>query len=95
MQMAELMELCCAKCGGAGLAPAQARSAFWQDERLVVVEGIPVLQCDRCGEQFYDDMTVVGLDRLRGGGFPPELAVRVVEVTVYEFPDQPIAKTAT
>jgi hypothetical protein len=35
------------------------------------------------------------LDRLRGGGFPPELAVRVVEVTVYEFPDQPIAKTAT
>lgn len=60
-------------------------SAFWHDERLVVVEGIPALVCRRCGEQFYDDATAIRLDLLRGSGFPVERARRVIEVPVFAY----------
>ena len=45
----------CTNCGGADVRRADVRSAFWHDDRLVVVEDIPALLCGACGEQFYDD----------------------------------------
>jgi YgiT-type zinc finger domain-containing protein len=83
----------CASCGSANVSIRRVRSAFWQDERLVVVEDIPALVCGACAEQFYDDATVVGLDLLRGGGFPVEDARIELSVPVFSFADWATAKS--
>ena len=83
----------CANCGSADVRMGQVRSAFWQDDRLVVVEGIPALVCGACAEQFYDDSTVVGLDLLRGDGFPQENARAELRVPVFSFSDRARTKS--
>ena len=45
------------------------------------------LQCRRCGEQYYDDATVVALDLLRGRGFDPDEACDLVTVPVFSLRD--------
>jgi YgiT-type zinc finger domain-containing protein len=83
----EVAGFCCSSCGSANVSPNRMRSAFWHDDRLVVVEGIPTLLCEHCGEQFYDDATSIALDLLRGTGFPPPLARCAIEVPVFDFHD--------
>lgn len=83
----------CTNCGSADVQPGYVRSAFWHNERLVVVEGIPALVCIACSEQFYDDSTVVGLDLLRGGGFPAEGAIDELRVPVFSFGDRARTKS--
>jgi YgiT-type zinc finger domain-containing protein len=73
----------CAQCGGTSLRRDNARSAFWHGDRLVVIEDIPALVCDDCSEQFFDDRTVMLIDRLRGEGFPPERASREIVAQVF------------
>ena len=85
----------CTNCGSADLRASQVRSAFWQDDRLVVVEGIPALVCAACAERFYDDKTVIGLDLLRGGGFPAEKARAELRVPVFSFGNGAAAKSGT
>jgi YgiT-type zinc finger domain-containing protein len=82
----------CTNCGSANVHMSNVRSAFWQDDRLVVVEDIPALVCGACAEQFYDDNTVVGLDLLRGDGFPAERARAELRVPVFSFGDRAAAK---
>jgi len=77
--------LTCTNCGSPNVRSAEVRSAFWHEERLVVVEGIPALVCAACSEQFYDDSTVVMLDLLRGDGFPEEQARSELRVPVFSF----------
>lgn len=84
--------LTCANCGSVNVRASHVRSAFWQDDRLVVVEDIPALVCGACAEQFYDDSTVVGLDLLRGGGFPVEEAGSELRVPVFSFAEWAAAK---
>jgi YgiT-type zinc finger domain-containing protein len=79
--------LSCANCGSANVGINHVRSAFWHDDRLVIVEDIPALVCGACAEQFYDDKTVVGLDLLRSGGFPAEEACAELRVPVFTFAD--------
>ncbi|HMK78899.1 MAG TPA: YgiT-type zinc finger protein [Xanthobacteraceae bacterium] len=78
----------CASCGSGAVHVAAVRSAFWHDDRLVVVEDIPALICAACGEQSYDDNTMVVLDLLRGEGFPPERARAELRVPVFSFRDR-------
>ena len=75
----------CTGCDSEDVVERPVRSAFWHDDRLVVVEGIPALVCRRCGEQFYDDAPAIGLDLLRGSGFPAERAQRTIEVPVFDY----------
>ena len=82
----------CTSCGSADVRRGEVRSAFWEAERLVVVEGIPAFVCQSCAEQFYDDATVVGLDLLRGGGFPTDQARAELRVPVFSFGDWAAAK---
>jgi YgiT-type zinc finger domain-containing protein len=82
----------CTNCGSADVHMSHVRSAFWQDDRLVVVEDIPALVCGACAEQFYDDTTVVGLDLLRGEGFPAEKARAELRVPVFSFGDRVAGK---
>ena len=83
----------CMNCGSANVRMSLARSAFWQDDRLVVVEDIPTLVCGACAEQFYEDTTVVEIDLLRGEGFPTEKARAELRVPVFSFGDRAAAKT--
>ena len=75
----------CANCGSPQLEWARVRSAFWHQDRLVVVEEIPALVCEKCQERHYDDQTVVALDLMRGEGFPPEAAHGELRVPVFAF----------
>ena len=77
----------CTNCGGDDVQPAAVKSAFWHDDRLVVVEDIPALRCTACGEQFYDDTTVLVLDLQRGQGFAEDRATSRVSVPVIPFRD--------
>lgn len=77
----------CTNCGADDVHQVEAQSAFWHDGRLVVVEDIPALQCSRCGEQYYDDTTIVALDLLRGAGFDPEGSRRTINVEVFSLMD--------
>lgn len=83
----------CANCGSVDVSIRHVRSAFWQDDRLVVVQDIPALVCGACAEQFYDDTTVIGLDLLRGEGFPAEEARTELRVPVFSFGDRAAAKS--
>jgi YgiT-type zinc finger domain-containing protein len=85
--------LACANCGSANVGLRHVRSAFWQDDRLVVVQDIPALVCGACAEQFYDDATVVELDQLRGEGFPAEQARAELRVPVFSFGDRAANKS--
>jgi YgiT-type zinc finger domain-containing protein len=80
--------LTCTSCGSPDVQAMRVRSAFWHDERLVVVEDIPAMVCGACGEQFYEDKTVVVLDLLRGGGFPAGEARAELRVPVFSFLDR-------
>ena len=59
---------------------------LWHGDRLVIVEKVPARVCDRCFEQYYDQLTTFKLDALRGTGFPGSDAARVLEVPVFTFP---------
>ena len=75
----------CEQCGSSNLRKDLVRSAFWHDDRLVVVEDIPAVVCANCHEQFYDDATVVLIDLMRGDGFPPEKAQSELNVPVFSL----------
>jgi YgiT-type zinc finger domain-containing protein len=78
----------CAHCGSLNVRSTHVRSAFWHDERLVVVEDLPAIVCEACHEQFYDDQTMVVLDLMRGDGFPAEKARHELRVPVFSFQDR-------
>jgi len=78
----------CANCGSTDVRVHHVRSAFWQDDRLVVVQDIPALVCGACAEHFYADTTVVGLDLMRGEGFPSAKARAELSVPVFSFGDR-------
>jgi YgiT-type zinc finger domain-containing protein len=75
----------CPQCGSTRLRQDLVKSAIWQGERLVVVEGIPALLCEACGERLYDDETVTQLDLLQGDGFPEDGVGRFLRVPVIPF----------
>jgi YgiT-type zinc finger domain-containing protein len=78
----------CTNCGSQSIHTARIRSAFWHDDRLVVVEDIPAVVCDDCHEQFFDDGAIIVLDLLRGDGFPAEKARSELRVPVFSFNDR-------
>jgi hypothetical protein len=65
----------CSNCGSDRIHVADVRSAFWQGDRLVVVEDIPAI-------------VMVVLDLLRGDGFPQENARGELRVPVFSFRDR-------
>jgi len=80
----------CESCGSSTHAD-QVNVCLWHGDRLVIVEKVPARVCDRCFEQYFDQLTVFKLDTLRGTGFPAAAATCVLQVPVYTFPqDTPV-----
>ena len=73
----------CTQCGKGELHAKRISTALWEEERLVVVEGILAMVCSGCGERFFDDETAVRLDLLRGAGFPAAKACGELRVPVF------------
>lgn len=86
----------CSRCHGGALRPERISTAFWQGEGLVVIRGIPAMVCVDCGEQFIDDRTARGLDRMHGEGFSELQARNHMVVPVFEFPGflKPLGRSA-
>ena len=78
----------CNSCANGKLHRTDVNSAIWYNDRLVVIEGIPALKCDKCHEQYFDDATAMILDFMRGDGFPSDAAVREMNVPVFSFRDR-------
>jgi len=85
MDTAQQLSAACPVCESTDTRHAHVRSAFWHNDRLVVVEDVPALVCNTCGEQFYDDAAVHTIDRMRANGFRPADAIRELRVPVYSF----------
>ncbi len=75
----------CSACSSGQLVPDRVKTAFWEGERLIVVEDIPALVCTTCGEQYVDDEAALQLDLMKGGGFPKGKAVREMTVRVFAY----------
>ncbi|SHL57613.1 YgiT-type zinc finger domain-containing protein [Roseovarius marisflavi] len=75
----------CTACSGGFLTRQDVKTALWEGEGLVVIEGIAALVCQSCGEQYYEDDTAMKLDLMRGTGFSAENAVRSMTVPVFVF----------
>ncbi len=75
----------CESCGSA-THDDLVNICLWHGDRLVIVEKVPARVCDRCFEQYYDQLTVFKLDQLRGAGFKAADAARIIEVPVFTFP---------
>ena len=63
------------------------KMSLWEGDRLVVVEDVPARVCERCAEQFYDNLTVHRLEALRGRRFPVAEAKKIIEVAVFSLPE--------
>jgi YgiT-type zinc finger domain-containing protein len=83
MDTSDQLSVSCPACESMKVHSAFVRSAFWHNDRLVVIEDVPALVCNTCGEQFYDDGTVRLIDRMRASGFPPEDAIGELRVPVF------------
>jgi YgiT-type zinc finger domain-containing protein len=86
--MSEDSGIRCTHCNSPDVHSTHIRSAFWHDDRLVVIEDVPALVCRACHDQFFDDRTMVVLDLMRGDGFPAEKARRELRVPVFSFQDR-------
>jgi YgiT-type zinc finger domain-containing protein len=80
-----LEHLCCPECNGTNVTLTKAHSAFWEGERLIVIEGLPSLYCPDCREHFFEDYTATMLDILRGRGFPTAMSSRKIEALAFDF----------
>lgn len=85
MTEGEIDGFVCGHCGCGSAHMNRVRSAFWDRDRLVVIDDIPALVCDGCGEPYYDDATTVGIDLMRGRGFPESGARAELRVPVFTF----------
>jgi len=78
-------EVICTRCGHAGLRPGHVSTAFWHETGLVVIQDIPAFICPSCAEEFISDDIALGLDQMRGAGFPAERIVDRIDVPVFRF----------
>jgi len=60
------------------------KAAFWVDNGLIVIEGIPVRLCTGCGEQFLDEHITQKIEKLLKN--PRAGRERQTRVSVYDFP---------
>lgn len=57
----------------------------WWGEVFTIIEGVPALVCENCGEQYFDAETSLMLDKMRRKQIEIN-PKRVIRVPVYEYP---------
>jgi YgiT-type zinc finger domain-containing protein len=56
----------CAFCGNKHLTPKTTRYLHQHDEQLLIVDGVPCLECDFCGEQYFEIDVLKRMRRITG-----------------------------
>ena len=72
----------CHACGADRFRPGQVTETFHIDERIYVVEGIPVEVCDQCGEAIFAAEIAEQVRRLVQG---PHETLRELRAEVVAF----------
>lgn len=75
----------CTSCAAGTLRRDRVSTALWRGGGLVVIEGIPALVCQSCGERYFEDETAMTLDLMRTGEGEGESPARVMSVPVYAY----------
>jgi len=75
----------CISCAGGTLERDRISTALWRGADLVVIEGIPALVCQSCGERYFEDEVAMALDMMRDGSGAKEPPARIMSVPVFEF----------
>jgi YgiT-type zinc finger domain-containing protein len=60
------------------------KAAFWMNDGLIAIEGIPARLCKGCGEQFFDEQITERIQKLLKN--PIAESERQIRVSVYDFP---------
>ena len=55
----------CANCGRAELEQRLVTRSFGSGERLMVIEGVPLLSCRHCGASYFEARKLHEIERLR------------------------------
>jgi YgiT-type zinc finger domain-containing protein len=55
----------CANCGFDGIRTRKITRSYGKGRNLLVIEGIPMIDCPRCGESYFTAGTMRQLDRIR------------------------------
>lgn len=74
----------CSYCGGSTYED-RVKTCLWEDVHVFIIEDIPARVCEKCFEQFYDEATVLQIERLRKDGFPRKKAKEVINVPVFSL----------
>jgi YgiT-type zinc finger domain-containing protein len=59
----------------------RVRVEKWVNEKLIVIENVPALVCEECGEKYYDAETALKLDEFLYETKPD----RIIQVPVFEY----------
>lgn len=70
----------CFKCGGK-LEKKETRIEKWVNDKLIVIEHVPVFECVECGKRYFDADTSLKLDEY----FYEKKPVKTIEVPVFEY----------
>ena len=74
----------CSYCRGS-THEGRVKTCLWEDGGVFIIEDIPARVCEKCFEQFYDEGTVIQIERLRKDRFPRRKAKKVIEVPVFSL----------
>lgn len=72
----------CYLCGGKVIRKRVTAENWWGDV-LALIEDVPAMVCEQCGEVYFDSETAKELERLRQSA--PKVQ-RTVKVPVYSYP---------
>lgn len=75
----------CTGCDRGHLRRDTVSTALWQDETLLVVEDVPALVCNVCGERYFEDETAIALDMIRSRPDGNQEPLRTMPVPVFSF----------
>ncbi len=76
-----MSSLTCDICGKSGARIRQVSRSYGKGEKLLVVEGVPVVSCPHCGESYLTAETMHELERIKlhRGSFAMERPVAVAK----------------
>lgn len=72
-----MYDFSCEHCGGLVKERLVAQEALRHKGRFVILEGVPIGVCEKCGARYYDASVLRRVAEVGGGSTPPEQALEV------------------
>lgn len=75
----------CSACASGTLRRERVRTAFWRGDDLAVIEDIPALVCELCGERYFEDEVAMALDLMQARMAAGQRPAQIMSVPVFAF----------